>query len=89
MTGEEQSLRRIPWLLRGFRLDWRENLRLNLLALILGVAAGFVAIGFRYLLFGIRTLALFGRISFAEASPLEHTLNGWIVAVPAASWWDC
>ena len=84
MTGEEQSLRRIPWFLRGFRLDWRENLRLNLLALILGVAAGFVAIGFRYLLFGIRNLALFGRISFAEASPLEHTLNGWIVAVPAA-----
>ncbi len=77
-------MRHIPWFLRGFRLDWRDNLRLNLLAMIVGVAAGFVAIGFRYLIFGIRNLALFGQLSLAETSPLEHTLNGWIVVVPAA-----
>jgi CIC family chloride channel protein len=84
VTGEEKSVRHIPWFLRGFRLDWRDNLRLNLLAMIVGVAAGFVAIGFRYLIFGIRNLALFGQLSLAETSPLEHTLNGWIVVVPAA-----
>ncbi len=76
--------RRSPWLLRGFRLDWQENLRLNLLALVVGVAAGFVAIGFRYLIFWIQNLALFGQLSFSESNPLEHNLNGWIVAVPAA-----
>jgi CIC family chloride channel protein len=36
------------------------------------------------LIFWIQNLALFGRLSLSESNPLEHNLNGWVVAVPAA-----
>lgn len=83
MAEQRRGLRGITWLY-GFRLDWQENVRLNLLALLVGVAAGFVAIGFRYLILGIQNLALFGTLSMSRTDPTTHALGGWIVLVPAA-----
>lgn len=74
---------RIPWL-SGLRIDWQENIRLALLALLVGTAAGLVAIGFRYLIFGIQNIALFGSLSLSVRDPLEHSLGPWIVLMPAA-----
>jgi CIC family chloride channel protein len=74
--------RGITWLY-GFRLDWQEMVRLNLLALLVGVLAGFVAVGFRYLIFGIQNLALFGSASLSASDPTSHTREGWIIVVPA------
>jgi CIC family chloride channel protein len=84
MTAEKRrGVRGIPWLY-GFRLDWQENIRLNLLALVVGVASGFVAIGFRYLILWIQNLTLFGSVSMSRSDPATHTLGGWIVLAPAA-----
>jgi len=81
--GEENPAQRKPWL-RNFRLDWQENIRLSLLALLVGTTAGFVAIGFRYLIFAVQNLALFGRGSLGPSAPLDHTIGHWILLVPAA-----
>lgn len=78
-----RSIPGIPWLY-GFRLDWQENIRLNLLAVLVGVASGFVAVGFRYLILWIQNLALHGSFSVSATDPTKHTLGGWIVLMPAA-----
>ena len=76
-------MQRTRWL-RGLRADWHENFGLVGLALLVGSSAGLVAVGFRYLIFGIQNLALFGRLSVVASDPTDNTLGAWIVVVPAA-----
>ncbi|MBN2134099.1 MAG: chloride channel protein [Acidobacteria bacterium] len=59
---------------------------LNSLAIVTGIACGFITIGFRYLIALICNISMFGEFSFvAEGrSPMTSPLNEWMILVPAA-----
>src|SRR5690348_10271746 len=52
------------------------------LAVLLGVAAAFIARALVKLIDLVTNFAFFGRWSFADASPAQHHLGPWVVLVP-------
>jgi H+/Cl- antiporter ClcA len=54
------------------------------IAVPLGIASGFIALGFVKLLNVITNLSFFGRLSAGPASPADHHLGLWVLAVPVA-----
>jgi CIC family chloride channel protein len=61
-----------------------QSIKLNLLAILIGVLGGFGAILFRWLLYGINDLFFFQRLSVRFLSPLEHQLGPLVIFLPAA-----
>ncbi len=61
-----------------------QNLKLNLLAILVGVIGGFGALLFRYLIFFINDLAFFHRPSIHFMPPLEHHAGWTVLLIPAA-----
>lgn len=61
-----------------------QNLKLNLLAILVGVIGGFGALLFRYLIFFINDLAFFHRPSLHFMPPLEHHAGWTVLLIPAA-----
>ena len=59
------------------------TLQVLFLAAIVGVLSGFIAIGFRYLLFFIQNVLFFQNLSVLETSPIHHTLGELVFIVPA------
>ncbi len=58
---------------------------LNTLAAFIGIACGFIAIGFRYLIAFIRNLFMYGELTFVleGKSPLDSPFNEFLILVPA------
>ncbi len=59
------------------------TLQVLFLAAIVGVLSGFIAIGFRYLLFFIQNVLFFQNLSVIETSPIHHTLGDLVFIIPA------
>lgn len=59
------------------------TLQVLFLAAAVGVLSGFIAIGFRYLLFSIQNLLFFQEISIIETSPSNHILGDIVFIIPA------
>lgn len=59
------------------------TLQVLFLAAIVGVLSGFIAIGFRYLLFGIQNLFFYQDFSSSEISPVNHELGIYVIIIPA------
>ncbi len=55
--------------------------RLNVLAVLVGLIAGYGAIGFRGLIGFLQNSFLYNRISFDLVSPIEHTRGAWIILI--------
>jgi CIC family chloride channel protein len=53
------------------------------LAALVGIISGFIAIGFRHLLFNIQNLFFFQEFSSHETSPIDHNLGLYVIVVPA------
>jgi len=60
-----------------------QNLKLNLLAILVGVIGGFGALLFRYLLFSINDLSFFHTLSIHFISPLGNNIGWLVLLVPA------
>lgn len=60
------------------------TLQVLFLAAMVGILSGFIAIGFRHLLFSIQNLFFFQELSSTEVSPTEHNLGLYVIIVPAA-----
>lgn len=63
------------------KLSKKEILRLNVLALIVGLTAGYAAIGLRYLIGYLQNLILLGETSFDLVSTMQHTREYWILLI--------
>ncbi len=61
-----------------------QNLKLNLLAILIGVIGGFGALLFRYFIFFINDLVFFHRTSIHFIPPLEHNAGWMVFLIPAA-----
>lgn len=61
------------------RLLW-----LSFLAVVIGLVAGPVAKLLLMLIDFFTQLFFYGRLSFAPATPVDHTLGGWVILVPVA-----
>jgi len=60
-----------------------QNLRLNALAVVMGLLGGAAAILFRGLLFSLNSLFFHQELSLTFRPPLEHHLGPWVLVVPA------
>ncbi|MCF8303179.1 MAG: chloride channel protein [Bacteroidales bacterium] len=60
------------------------TLQVLFLAAGVGVLSGFIAIGFRYLLFFIQNVFFYQNLSVLEVSPIHHGLDDYVFIVPAA-----
>lgn len=65
------------------QLLW-QNLKLNVLAVLVGAAGGFGAILFRWFIYWVGDLAFYHRLSYTYLPPSEHGLGPWVVLLPAA-----
>ncbi|MCH2534402.1 MAG: chloride channel protein [Bdellovibrionales bacterium] len=63
------------------KLSKKEVLRLNVLALLVGVTAGYAAIGLRYLIGFLQNLILLGETNFDLVSTMQHTREYWILLI--------
>ncbi len=61
-----------------------QNLRLNLLAIVVGVIGGFGALLFRYLLYFINDLSFFHKSSIHFITPLVNSAGWTVLLIPAA-----
>jgi len=61
-----------------------QNLKLNLLAILIGVIGGFGALLFRWLIYWVNDLFFFQRLSLHFISPLGHQLGLLVILLPAA-----
>ena len=60
----------------------RRVLRITAVAVVLGVAAAFIARVLTALIGLVTNLAFYGRISTAFSSPANHHLGAWVIVVP-------
>lgn len=60
------------------------TLQVLFLAAGVGVLSGFIAIGFRYLLFLIQNIFFSQEIKLLEISPVHHDLGYYVILIPAA-----
>src|SRR3954468_7183764 len=68
---------------RAFRLNDRWSIRAWCsLAVLVAVAAGFVAQGLTRLIGLVTNLAFYGRFSTDFSSPADNHLGGWVIGVP-------
>ncbi len=69
------------------RLRWfgqHENILMSLLAVVVGLVSGLVAVLFRQLIALMQNLFLFRQLSLGDyLSPLDHVWGGWIILIPA------
>ena len=63
------------------KLTKKEIIRLNILALVVGIIAGYAAIGLRYLIGYLQNLILLGETSFELVSTMQHTREYWILLI--------
>ena len=61
----------------------RALLFISVLAIVLGVAGGFVAPALMKLIGFITNLSFYGRISSDFSSPAENHLGAWVIVIPA------
>ena len=59
------------------------TLQVLFLAAAVGILSGFIAIGFRYLLFSIQNLLFYQEFSVLETSPVHHDLGHYVFILPA------
>ena len=60
----------------------RNSIQLNIIAIIVGVVAGYGAIGFRYLIGFMQNVFFHHKLDFHLISPLNHVAGNWIVIIP-------
>lgn len=60
----------------------REVILLNSLAVLVGVLAGYFAIGFRTIIGFFQNLFMYQRVDYHLVSPVGHTLGPWIILLP-------
>jgi CIC family chloride channel protein len=70
--------------LGGFRLGWREDIRLTVLAVIVGTASGLAAVGFRALILVIQNGVYLHHWGVREGVLSAGPLPWWTILVPAA-----
>ncbi|MGE0041926.1 MAG: chloride channel protein [Vicinamibacterales bacterium] len=65
------------------RPEWQQNVRLTWFGAIVGVAAGFAAVGFRSLILLIQNLAYSQTWSFAASPFIDRPVSWWTIVLPA------
>jgi H+/Cl- antiporter ClcA/CBS domain-containing protein len=60
----------------------RRTLVVSLLAILLGIASGYIALFLQALIGLITNLVFYGRISFKMITPFDNHLGLWVIAVP-------
>ncbi|HEY1659116.1 MAG TPA: chloride channel protein [Candidatus Sulfotelmatobacter sp.] len=60
-----------------------EVVRISGYALLIGVVGGLVAEGLLKLIYFFTNLCFYGRLSFADVSPVHNHLGAWVIVIPA------
>lgn len=59
------------------------NMRVNILAMLVGIVGGFGAVLFRWLYYSINNISFWHKLSIDFVSPLSNSLGYWVILPPA------